>query len=214
MQNANMIISAIYKARTTILEQLESQGFIVDDYKNFSVAEINSKFANNQLDIMVEAKNENPDTGKKRKAYVMFHLEKLVRPAVIQETIDDLYNIDSVLTKDDILLIVSKDEVNETLVNYLKHVWETEQLFIIVQSIKRFQFNIQKHTLVPPHRILKEEEVEEIRKRYNITTDTQFPDISRFDPVAQSIYMRPGEVCEIIRPSKTAITASYYRVCI
>lgn len=214
MQNSNMIISAIYKARTTILEQLEAQGFVVDNYKSFSVAEINSRFANNQLDMIVEAKNENPATGKKRKAFVMFHLEKLVRPAVIQELIDDLYNIDSVLTNDDVLLIVSKDEVNETLVNYLKHIWETEHLFIIVQSIKRCQFNIQHHNLVPPHRILKEEEVEEIRKRYNITADTQFPDISRFDPVAQSIYMRPGEVCEITRASKTAITANYYRVCI
>ncbi len=44
--------------------------------------------------------------------------------------------------------------------------------------------------------------------------DGQFPDISRFDPAAQAIGIRPGEVCEIIRPSKTAISAPYYRICI
>jgi DNA-directed RNA polymerase subunit H (RpoH/RPB5) len=44
--------------------------------------------------------------------------------------------------------------------------------------------------------------------------DTQFPDISRFDPVAQIIGIRPGQVCEIIRPSKTAISAYYYRICV
>ena len=44
--------------------------------------------------------------------------------------------------------------------------------------------------------------------------DNQFPIISRFDPVAQSIGIRPGQVCEIIRPSKTAIIAPYYRVCV
>ena len=44
-------------------------------------------------------------------------------------------------------------------------------------------------------------------------SDSQFPDISRFDPVAQAIGIRPGQVCEIIRPSKTAISAPYYRIC-
>ena len=43
--------------------------------------------------------------------------------------------------------------------------------------------------------------------------DGHFPDISRSDPVAKAIGIRPGEVCEIIRPSKTAISAPYYRIC-
>ena len=75
-------------------------------------------------------------------------------------------------------------------------------------------FNILDHVLVPPHRILSNNEVVEVKKRYNITEDTQFPDISRFDPVAQIIGIRPGQVCEIIRPSKTAITGLYYRICV
>ena len=50
--------------------------------------------------------------------------------------------------------------------------------------------------------------------KYNITDDAQFPDISRFDPVAKIIGIRPGQVCEIIRPSKTAIDGKYYRICI
>ena len=47
----------------------------------------------------------------------------------------------------------------------------------------------------------------------DIINNEQFPDISRFDPVAQVIGIRPGQVCEILRPSKTAITAPYYRIC-
>ena len=57
-------------------------------------------------------------------------------------------------------------------------------------------------------------EVEIMMKRYNIISKTQLPDISRFDPVARVIGLRPGQVCHIIRPSKTAIEANYYRVCI
>ena len=44
--------------------------------------------------------------------------------------------------------------------------------------------------------------------------DNEFPELSRFDPVAQTIGIRPGQLCEIIRPSKTAISAPYYRICI
>jgi DNA-directed RNA polymerase subunit H (RpoH/RPB5) len=61
---------------------------------------------------------------------------------------------------------------------------------------------------------MKNTEISEIMKKYNILDITQFPDISRFDPVAQVIGLRPGQVCEITRSSKTAIESYYYRVCI
>ena len=57
-------------------------------------------------------------------------------------------------------------------------------------------------------------EVLEVKARYNIMHDGQFPDVSRFDPVAQAIGIRPGHVCEIIRQSKTAISSPYYRICV
>ena len=50
-------------------------------------------------------------------------------------------------------------------------------------------------------------------KKYNIIHDKQFPDISRFSPVAMAIGIRPGQLCEIIRPSKTAINTIFYRIC-
>jgi len=80
--------------------------------------------------------------------------------------------------------------------------------------LKRLQFNILKHELVPPHRVLTTAEKNAIKQRYNIMEEMQFPEISRFDPVAQAIGLRPGEVCEILRPSKTAISAPYYRLCV
>ena len=59
-----------------------------------------------------------------------------------------------------------------------------------------------------------ESEVKDVMIRYNINNKTEFPDISRFDPVARAIGLRPGQVCNIVRPSKTAIEANYYRVCV
>jgi two-component system catabolic regulation response regulator CreB len=123
------------------------------------------------------------------------------------------FHVEEVLTKADTLYIVVKDDVNETLINTIKHIWESEKLFIVLQPLKRLQFNILEHILVPPHRVLTTDEAILVRKKYNVVEDSQFPDISRFDPVAQAIGIRPGDVCEIIRPSKTAISAPYYRIC-
>ena len=33
-----------------------------------------------------------------------------------------------------------KDEPNETLINELKHIWESEGIFIVIENIKRLQF--------------------------------------------------------------------------
>ena len=67
---------------------------------------------------------------------------------------------------------------------------------------------------MPKHKLLKETEITEVKSKYNLKSSSEFPDISRFDPVALAIGMRPGEICEIIRPSKTSITGVYYRVCV
>ena len=128
--------------------------------------------------------------------------------------IDDLYNLEEILTPEDTLMIITKDDMNETMTNLLKHIYEKDKTLIIIQSIKHLQFNILENVLVPPHRVLTNVELEEIRLKFNITDDAQFPDISRFDPVAKIIGIRPGQVCEIIRPSKTAIEGKYYRICI
>jgi DNA-directed RNA polymerase subunit H (RpoH/RPB5) len=214
MQNSSNTISSIYKARQTIIALMRKLDYNVTDYEHFSVNEVNTMFQNKQMDMLLEKSKEDPRTGRKNKVYILFYLAKAIRPANIQEMIDDLFNLEETLTKEDTLLIITKDEMNDTLMATLKHVWETDKIYIVVQNIKRLQFNIHEHTLVPPHRVISDDERDVIKTKYNITDDTQFPDISRFDPVAQAICLRPGQICEITRPSKTAIQSIYYRLCI
>jgi DNA-directed RNA polymerase subunit H len=189
-------------------------GYNVNDYANFSITELNSMRQNNQLDMLLEKNIATTDTKRKNKIYVRYYLGKIIRPANLQEMIDDLFNLEEILSKEDTLFIIIKDEPNETLLNEVKHIWEKDGIFIVVESIKRLQFNILKHSMVPKHRILSNAETDVVMKRYNITQKINFPDISRFDPVARAIGIRPGDVCHIMRPSKTAIEADYYRICI
>jgi DNA-directed RNA polymerase subunit H len=104
--------------------------------------------------------------------------------------------------------------MNETITNELIHLWEKDGIFIVIESIKRLQFNILNHSLVPKHRVMSEDEVIKVMVKHNINDRKQFPDISRFDPVARVIGLRPGQVCHIVRPSKTAVIADYYRICV
>lgn len=224
-QNTSSLISQIYKSRSVLLELMKKQNFVTHDYKGFSVNEINTMKTNNQLDMILEKKqakhgvdvedgNNVDDTEDFEKIYIKYYLSKSLRPANLQEMIDDLFNVEEVLNKKDTLLVVVKDEVNETLINTVKHIWESEKIFIILIPLKRLQFNILEHILVPSHRVLNEDEKISIKNRYNIVNDGEFPELTRFDPVAQALGIRPGQVCEIIRPSKTAISAPYYRICI
>ena len=214
-QNSSVLISHIFNSRKIILELMEKQGYNTNDYANFSINEVNSMKQNNQLDMLLETKDDKVTSDSpKKKVYIRYYLAS--RPAAknIQEMIDDLFILTETLKKTDTLFIIIKDEPNETLINELKHIWERDGIFIVIENIKRLQFNILNHTLVPPHRVMSDSEVIDIMKKYNITEKIQFPDISRFDPVARVICLRPGQVCNIIRSSKTAIETSYYRICV
>lgn len=213
-QNSSAMISTVYKSRKNILDLMEKQGYNIEDYSNFSINEVNSMKQNNQLDMLLEKKEEDPVSKRKNKIYIRYYLGKTIRPSNLQEMIDDLFNLEEILKKEDTLFIIIKDEINETLTNELKHIWESDGIFIVIESIKRLQFNILNHELVPEHNVVPESKIDEIMKKYNITDKVQFPDISRFDPVSRAIGLRPGQLCHIIRPSKTSIKADYYRICI
>ena len=201
------IISKIYKSRNIILEIVKRRGYKIEDYEGFSVNDIHTMFAKHQLDMLLEHK----DNG--RKLYINYGIYKKLRQNYIDETIEDLFDVEETLTNKDELIIVSKDKINDALRNAMKHIFINEKRFYNIYNLNDYLFNILNHVLIAPHRILTEEEKQKIIIQYNITNISQFPEISRFDPVAQALGMRPEELCEIKRPSPTAIVTNYYRSC-
>jgi DNA-directed RNA polymerase subunit H (RpoH/RPB5) len=211
----------IFNSRKIIIELLEAQKYDVSQYKDFGINEVNTMYQTKQMDMLLHKNGTGAGTGAGtgtagagKKIYVKYHLGKSIRPVNLYEYIEDLYTLEELLTKKDDLIVIMKDEPNDTIRKTLMNIWEQEGIFIIVINIKRLQYNIMNHQLVPPHIVLSEDEAREIKQRYNISSDSQIPDISRFSPVSQVISIRPGELCHIIRPSKTAIKADFYRICI
>jgi len=42
----------------------------------------------------------------------------------------------------------------------------------------------------------------------------ELPEISRFDPMALAICLRPGQICTFDRKSPTALVTEYFRICL
>jgi DNA-directed RNA polymerase subunit H (RpoH/RPB5) len=210
--SSSLFYNIVYKSRINILELLARRDYNVEDYHGFSTGELHSMINNKQLDMLIENKDSS-----KSKIYVKYIAVsfKTIKTSHITTMIDDLIHTEQLMTSNDILFIITHDNPNDTIINELKKIWEQDGIYIIIYSLKRLQFNILDHELVPPHIVLSDEEKNDFLKKYNIDDPkTQVPQISRFDPVAGAIFLKPGQICKIIRPSKTAIKGIYYRYCI
>jgi hypothetical protein len=53
---------------------MEKQDYNIDDYSNFSINEVNSMKVNNQLDMLLQKKTEDPVTKIKSKIYIRYYV--------------------------------------------------------------------------------------------------------------------------------------------
>ena len=208
MSNNNQILN-IYKSRKNILEIVKSLGYDVEDYEGFNINEIDAMLSNEQLDMLIE----NPNSQKK--IYIKYHLSsKQVRQGMLDDLVEELYNIENVLEKKDTLIIITEDEPNDSIVSRLKYVYDHDDIFVVIHNIHRLQFNILEHNLVPKCDILNEQDENNLMVQLKIKTKKQLPEISRFDPQALALCLRPGNIAKFTRKSITALESVYYRVCV
>ena len=205
--SSNQILS-IYKSRKNILSIMENSGYDIQDYNSFSINEIDAMHSNNQLDMIIE----NPET--KQKSYIKYFMSVKQLKNSIDTFITDLYVIDNVISKTDNLIIITDDDPNDTIIAKIKYLFDKEGYFIVIHNIQRLQYNILEHNLVPACRVLNKQETDEFYIKYNIKDKSQIPEISRFDPQALALCIRPGQIAKFTRNSITALETNYYRVCV
>ena len=70
---------------------------------------------------------------------------------------------------------------------------------------------ILKHKYVPKYSILKEEEIQELLVKYNISPK-QLPKMLSNDPIAKLLGVKPGSILKIVRRSPTTNESVTYRV--
>lgn len=201
-------VTQVYSARNNLLAILEETGYDVSEYAHCGIQQVGAMVDANQLDLLLTH-----HTGKK--IFVKFYLD--VRLNVSEAC--SFYESSSegeppILTKEDNLMMIVKMDPNDAQISAINTLWNDSQIYVSVLNIKRLQFNILKHVQVPKHEMLTTEEREELFRTHHIQTIADLPSISRYDPVALVLCMRPGMVCRITRKSKTAVSTFYYRACI
>jgi len=70
--------------------------------------------------------------------------------------------------------------------------------------------DVSQHTLVPEHRVVEEDALDEVLEEYDIDR-TDLPKIKQSDPALPED-AEIGDVIEIVRDSRTTETATVYRL--
>jgi len=193
---------------------LTEMGYDCSSYEYFSMEELDVIQKNGNLDFMVVKGNE--------KCYVKYMTEdsntknpaNSVKKLNISNIIDTMFTQEGLLTEKDTLVLITNDYSVDSIHKALKNIWELKQIYVVLFDLKQLQLNVLKHRLVPKHVKLSALEKTDLYQTLNIEEDKQLPEISRFDPVAKTLFLRPGEVCRITRFDKISYTNEFYRVCV
>jgi len=146
----SLTTSNIYKSRKILLELLDSRGYDIDEWNDFSINEIQAMCTNEQLDMLVNHKTNG------KKIYIKYHILKKLNVKNVCMYQEALFETEEILDKDDELIIFTKHKPNDTLVKYMKMLLNNEKCFVNIYFMKQYLFNILKHVNVPPHRVLPE----------------------------------------------------------
>jgi len=215
--NSVMVIKAMLQARG-----IDHSGIIVEEVvnslttsKNRIINILDKSFEAVQREGEVEAEGEaeapaepKPVTSRPSDARIIYSLgERFDRPSFKPEYTKFTY----------VILIIYRplkgDTLNPMMPLTAKDVREIErhpqaQLF----DLRELQFNIMKHSLVPPHQKISKKEGLELLEKYKVTRN-QLPLILRKDPVAKFLGLKRGDIVKITRASETAGEYINYRYC-
>jgi DNA-directed RNA polymerase subunit H (RpoH/RPB5) len=191
-------------------------GFNCEEVEDFSMEEVDAMQKYEQLNFKVSnplneqcfVKYMTEDTTTKKTS------SNLIKKINISGIVSEVFLDEESIKKTDTLVIITNEYSQESIHKSLKNIWEMEGYYVVIFDLKQLQLNILKHNYVPKHVKLSDKEKVELYEKINIQSDSQLPEISRFDPVAKIIFLRPDNVCKITRFDKISYTNEYFRICV
>ncbi len=203
-------INEIHISRNNLLKQLKAAGYNINPYENTTLNEVYYMNMHDDLDFKVNSINDSTNT-----INIKYNIGKPLKANTIQSITSEMFKYDEFDPTKNIIVILIDSEPNSTICDVVKQIYAEESIYIVLYNIKRLLFNIQEHTMVPKHSILSKENENVFFSKYSITEPaSELPTISRFDPVALSIFIKPKQICEIDRASINSIQGKYYRFCV
>lgn len=183
-----MDTSALSRAWTTCLEIVQDRGYVPDPaYLKLNPVELEYLSNVNKLDIVSQ------NSELKKIICIKFILTEKVKSAYVKELVAEIKkNIPDDHNHE--MIFVLKNKPNSTLKKLEK---DRDLGDLQVRHLKELQINITKHSLVPEHIKLDEEEIKELMEKHSIHSKAQLPLILKDDPIARYYNYKPGDVIKI-----------------
>jgi len=189
-----IIIKKLWKSRKTILEILESRGYIIPPNDNLSYEEFldwvgvdGEKIIRNAMKLTYQKKDE--------KIMVYWPIE-----TNLGTNVKIIYN-EMVETNTKKVIIIINTKVTPQSNKFIRDIAKIGYV-IDIYTLTETQFNITKHRLVPEHTVCSVSEKKKLLADYSIVSG-QLPQIRSHDPMVRHLGAKKGQVLKIIRDSDT-----------
>ena len=210
-------IELIIRSRPTILDIIENRGYDVTNYKDVHPEDI-LKFASTNPDLLRITANKVPGgVAPMERCVVLYWVANPIRLRLEQE-IAKLWDEDNAAhfskENDEVIVILSEPYHEVFDLTSVKQ-WNTLKARISFFHLKNLISNPARHTFVPPHRKLNQDEIDTVIAETHVKTKSEFPHIKYHRDIQARVFgLVPGDVVEIKRPSETCGIYTMYRICV
>ena len=206
------VINDIATSRETIMRHMQYIGYETSKYENVGCHEIQIYCSQKHTDMLNMSFENSRNPAYLGRVFVFYNVFHSAFRVNNMHDIVEQYKLQYALDNKDTIVIINKDPPNDTIQKLLKQLFDRDGIFIVVHSIAHLLFVVHDHSYVPKHEVLTKDEHEKVIQKWKADN---LPVISRYDPVARAILLRPGSICRIERASKSTILEDYYyRYCI
>jgi DNA-directed RNA polymerases I, II, and III subunit RPABC1 len=110
----------------------------------------------------------------------------------------------------DVVIVVVREQPTSASLKGMDALGKDIQFF----NMAELQFNVSKHSLVPPHAPVRaEQEIEAVVADHQVKSRYHFPIILSSDPMARYLGLKPGQLVRVTRASPSAGRHFLYRCC-
>lgn len=208
------LLDLISRTRPVMLEILANRGYNIAPVSDVSPEDLVRVGASQPS--LLTFKVARGAEGSEQFAYVLYWVEGATRlkiEGLVSKLWDD-ENPDAFKPERDEVLVILSEPFHEVFDLQAIKMWTRMKARISFFNIRNLVSNPAKHSVVPPHRKLTEEEAQKVQEKYHVRMKTEFPRIIyHVDMQARVLGLVPGDIVEIRRPSLTTGEYVLYRVC-
>jgi DNA-directed RNA polymerase subunit H (RpoH/RPB5) len=210
------VADIVIRSRQTILDILDERGYDVTPYRNIAPDQILTLLEKNSRRLDIFARRKPDGSAPAERAVVVYSVDNRLRMKLgtfFTDLVEHPLCVGAEIKPTDDIIVLLNEPYNEAFDRESLRLWQSQKTRLVFFHIKQVVVHPGRHTLVPPHRKLTEDEVKSELARLHLTQKSQLPLIKHHDIQSRVLGLVPGDIVEILRPSPTAGVARVLRIC-